>query len=111
MMLSLARRFLASAMLCIVAMGGGGMPVLDTLAFHGPSRLAESFQSHYEAGSDCHADGCSIRSDAAPRVLGDHAPEAPAVVSVVQPEPVPTGSSVPSSSISLRYLSRAPPSA
>lgn len=111
MIRSLARRFLASAMLFIVAVGGGGMPVLDILGFHGSTRIAESFQSHFEAGTDCHADGCSIRSDAAPQAVGDPSPTAPAVLSVVQPEPVLTGSAVPSSSISLRYLSRAPPSA
>lgn len=111
MIRSLARRSLASALLFLVAVGGGGMPVLDSLGLHGPSRLADSYQSHFEAGTDCHADGCSIRSDAAPRVLGDFAPKAPAVVSAVWPESVPSGSSVASSSISLRYLSRAPPSA
>ncbi len=109
MVRSLVRRFLASAMLLIVAVGGGGMPVVDTLAFHGPARLAESFQSHYEAGNGCHADGCSIRSDAAPQVLGNPSLEAPAVTSVVQAEPVSSGRTVPSSRISLHYLSRAPP--
>ena len=109
MVWSLVCRLLASAMLCVVAVGGGGMPVLDALVFHGPSRLVESFRPHYETSSSCHGDGCSIRSDASPRVLGDSAPQAPAIVTVEQLEPIPVGESVHSSTISLRYLSRAPP--
>jgi hypothetical protein len=109
--MSLVRRLLASAMLFVVAVGGGGMPTLDALVFHGPSRLAGSLRTHYEASSSCHSDGCSIRSDASPRVLGDAPPQAPAVVAVEQLDPVPFGESIPGSSISLRYLSRAPPAA
>src|SRR6185436_1973767 len=101
---SLVRRLVASAMLLMVAVGGGGMPVLDVLVFHGPTRLSESLQSHYEAGSGCHADGCSIRADAAPKVLGDPAPRAPAVVAVEQVEPVSFGESIPSRGLSLQYL-------
>jgi hypothetical protein len=111
MVTSLVRRLLASALLLVVAGGGGGMPVLDALAFHGPSRLSESLRTHYEASSSCHGDGCSIRSDAAPRVLGDHAPQAPRVVAAEQIQLVPVGESVPRSGISLQYLSRAPPTA
>ena len=110
MVISLVRRFLSLAMLLVVGGGGGGMPVLDSVAFHG-GRLSESFRTHYEASSSCHADGCSIRSDVAPRVLGDHAPQAPAVVATELVEPVPVGATVPSSRITLHYLSRAPPSA
>ena len=104
------RRSLASVMLCVIAFGGGGMPALDALVFHGPTRLVESLHSHYEASSSCHSDGCSIRSDAQPRVLGDLPPQAPAAIMLEHPEPVRSGESVPRSSITLRYLSRAPPS-
>jgi hypothetical protein len=110
MVTSLVRRLLASAMLFVVAVGGGGMPALDALVFHGPSRLVGSLRTHYEAASSCHGDGCSIRSDVSPRVLGDLPPQAPAIVPVKQVEPTLVGKTVPSSTISLRYLSRAPPS-
>ncbi|HEU5217829.1 MAG TPA: hypothetical protein VFU23_04175 [Gemmatimonadales bacterium] len=110
MVRSLVRRLLAATMLLVVALGGGGMPALDALVFHGPSRVAESFQSHYEASSGCHNDGCSIRSDAAPRILADPAPDAPPVIALRWSDPAHTGASVPGSAITLRYLSRAPPS-
>jgi hypothetical protein len=109
--MSLVRRLLALAMLLVIGGGGGDMPALDALVFHGPSRLAESLRTHYEASSGCHSDGCSIRSDAAPRVLGNHAPQAPSVVAIEQLEPISVGASVPSNGIFLPYLSRAPPSA
>ena len=111
MVMLLVRRLVASATLFLVAVGGGGMPVLDGLVFHGPSRLAESLRSHYEASSACHGDVCSIRSDAQPRTPGDLPPQGLAVVALEQPEPVPCGESIPSSAISLQYLSRAPPDA
>jgi hypothetical protein len=106
---SLVQRLVASAMLFVVAVGGGGMPALDALVFHGPSRLIESFRSHYEASGSCHSDACSIRSDVQPGVSGGLPPTAPAVVAVEQLAPAPFGESVSSTAITLRYLSRAPP--
>jgi hypothetical protein len=103
------RRFLASAMLCVVGVGGGGMPTLDALVFHGPTRRAESFRSHYEASDSCHADGCSIRSDVQPRSMGDRSPQAPLVVAVALVAAAPFRESVVGVSVSLRYFSRAPP--
>lgn len=111
MVMSLVRRLLALALLLVVAGGGGGLPVLDAVAFHGPSRLSESFRTHYEASSSCHADGCSIRSEAAPRILEDHAPAAPRVVAIRELQPVPVRETASSPTVSLPYLSRAPPAA
>ena len=105
----LVRRMVSAALLLVVGAGGGGLPMLDTLVFHDPDRLAEAFRAHYEASSSCHSDGCSIRSEAQPRILGDLPPQAPAVVAVEQLEPAPVGETVPSSTISVHYLSRAPP--
>ncbi len=106
---SLVRRLLATAMLCVVGVGGGGMPTLDALVFHGPSRLVESLRPHYEASSACHGDGCSIRSEAQPRILGDRPPEAPPVVAVQHVELASFREPVLRGSPSLRYFSRAPP--
>lgn len=106
---SLVRRALAAAMLLVVAVGGGGMPALDALVFHGPTRLVESLRSHYEASDSCHSDGCSIRSDVQPSAAGSLPPAAPAVVAVEQVELAPFGESLSSSISSFRYLSRAPP--
>jgi hypothetical protein len=109
MVRGLVRRSLALAMLFVVAVGGGGMPALDALVFHGPTRVMESFRSHYESSGSCHSDGCSIRSDVQPGVAGSLPPCAPAVVAVAQLQLAPIGESLSGSISSLRYLSRAPP--
>ena len=109
MISGLVRRLLASAMLFVVAVGGGGMPALDALVFHGPTRLSESFRSHYEASGACHNDGCSIRSDVQPSVSGTVPPRAPSVLVTSDVALVPFGEPISSSTVILRYLSRAPP--
>jgi len=111
MVRSLLRRVVSAALLLVVGAGGGSLPILDGLFFHGPDRLAEAFLPHYEASSSsCHADGCSVRSLAQSRVLGEAQP-APIVVAPfergVEFEPDARRSGA---QVSLAYLSRAPPS-
>lgn len=106
------RRVVSAALLFVIGFGGGGLPILDGLFFHGPDRLAESFRPHYEASStSCHADGCSVRSPVQSRVVGEGA-AAPRVIvpfaQVVEFEPDTPMAGV---QISFSYLSRAPPSA
>jgi hypothetical protein len=110
MVRSLVRRLVASALLFVVGAGGGGLPILDTLVFHGPDRLAEAARPHYEASSaSCHADGCSVRSLAQSRVLGDGWTTVRIVTpaeSSIDVEPAEPDFAV---SVSHPYLSRAPP--
>ena len=109
MVRELVRRVVALALALVVGAGGGRMPSLDALVAHGPSRLVESLQSHYETASDCHGDACSIGSDVQPRILGHLPPRAPAAGLVEQAKPAPLEESAPQSTLSLSYLSRAPP--
>lgn len=110
MVRSLLGRLVSAALLLIVGAGGGGLPILDTVVFHGPDRLAEAFRPHYEASSaSCHGDSCSVRSLTQTRPLGDDSPpvlladplELLTSISAAQPVLGRNGT--------LRYLSRAPP--
>lgn len=110
MVRSVVRRMVSAALLLVVGAGGGGLPMLDTLVFHGPDRLAEAFRPHYEASSSsCHGDGCSVRSLSQTRLLSDGW----SVVRVVVPfqSLVDVESVDPVSAVRLAspYLSRAPP--
>jgi len=51
----------AFLILCFTG-GGGGLPVLDGVIFHGRDQGTEILRSHFEATSGCHADGCTVRS-------------------------------------------------
>lgn len=104
------RRVVALALALVVGAGGGRMPSLDALVAHGPSRLVESHQAHYETASDCHGDACSIGSDVQPRVLGHMPPRAPAAGPFEPAKPASLDESAPRSAPYLSYLSRAPPS-
>lgn len=112
MVRSLVGRLVSAALLFVVGAGGGGLPILDGLFFHGPDRLADAFRPHYEASSaGCHADGCSVRSLAQSRVVGERSTRvqlaAPLenLILASTPEPALLRN------VTLRYLSRAPPSA
>jgi len=58
------RRLLAIALIFMISAGGGGLPVLDGLIYHSRGATPQDWQTHYEASSGCHADGCAIRSTA-----------------------------------------------
>lgn len=88
------------------------MPILDGLFFHGPDRLAESFRPHYEASSaSCHADGCSVRSLAQSRVVGESAAAPKVFVPFEQVLEFEPATPLAGMQVGLSYLSRAPPSA
>ncbi len=56
------RALKAAALVAVIASGGGGMPVLDVVLYHGlaPSR---STQPHFEpAGAHCHGELCRLDS-------------------------------------------------
>lgn len=110
MVASLVRRLVSAALLFVVGAGGGGLPIVDGIFFHGPDRLAEAFRPHYEASSaSCHGDGCSFRSLAQSRVISQGSLQVRLVaplkhlIAAVGAEPV-----LPRD-VTLRYLSRAPP--
>ena len=56
-------RLVSALSIALIAAGGGSLPVLDGLLFHGRG-TPETSRAHFEAGSGCHADGCGIRSTA-----------------------------------------------
>jgi len=56
-------RLVAALSIALIGAGGGSLPVLDGLLFHGRG-TPETSGAHFEAGSGCHADGCAIRSTA-----------------------------------------------
>src|SRR6185436_4961533 len=58
----LVRRVVSLFLLAIVAVGGGRLPTIDALVFHDSVEGSGSLGSHFEAGSGCHEDGCSVRS-------------------------------------------------
>lgn len=60
----MTRRLLSALLIALITSGGGGLPLLDGLAYHSRDRGGEILGSHYEASSGCHADGCSVRSTA-----------------------------------------------
>src|ERR1043166_4536579 len=61
---TLARWVLSVSLIATVGGGGGGLPTLDALLYHGSGDAAEALRPHYEATSGCHADRCPIRSPA-----------------------------------------------
>jgi hypothetical protein len=109
MVRTLVRRLVATVLLGAVAVGGGGMPVLDALVFHGPSRVAEAFRPHYEASSTCHGDGCSVRALAQSRFDTDRPVFELTAVAVHTVADIPLGASTAPLITAHRYLSRAPP--
>src|SRR5690242_2812504 len=58
------RRLLAITLIFMISAGGSGLPVLDALIYHSRDSTPQDWQTHYEANSGCHADGCAIRSTA-----------------------------------------------
>ena len=57
-------RSISLFLVALVAAGGGRLPTVDALAFHEADANTEEFRSHFEASSECHDDGCSVRSNA-----------------------------------------------
>lgn len=106
-------RLLACAILVfVIGAGGGGLPILDGLFFHGPDRLAESHRPHYEASSAfCHADGCSVHSLAQSRVVGEGTAAPPGIVPFPGVVAFEQATPMAGVQVSFSYLSRAPPSA
>ena len=106
----LVRRLVSLLLLAIVATGGGRLPFVDALAFHESVANPDSFQSHFEASSACHDDGCSVRSEAYATRLNPSI-GAPAL-SEVPPDDfraTPSVSAPPQSPTFASHLSRAPP--
>src|ERR1051325_606739 len=59
-----ARWVLSVSLIATVGGGGGGLPALDAVLYHGSGDAAEAVRPHYEATSGCHIDRCQIRSPA-----------------------------------------------
>jgi hypothetical protein len=64
MLRGLLPRLFSATLILLIGSGGGGLPVVDGLFFHGRDRAAEASLPHYEATAGCHSDGCAIRSTA-----------------------------------------------
>ena len=110
MVRELVGRLISAFLLALVAAGGGRLSTVDALVFHEGSAEADGFASHFEASSDCHEDGCSMRSTAhesrpGPSLAtpGIHA-SLPESVACAAPAP-----DVPPHFTSSSHLSRAPP--
>jgi hypothetical protein len=58
----LAVRLISALLLAIVAGGGGRLATVDALLFHEVVGTQDPVQTHYETSSECHDDGCSVRS-------------------------------------------------
>lgn len=97
-------------LLVIVAVGGGRLPTVDALVFHEGVDNPSALQSHFEASSACHDDGCSVRSVAhesrLSTWLGTPALKSTAPDDTVLPPFVPALPPVPAGT---SQLSRAPP--
>ena len=57
-------RLCSTALILLLAGGGGTLPVLDGLLFHRGDRVAAALRPHFEATGSCHSDSCTIRSTA-----------------------------------------------
>jgi hypothetical protein len=110
MVRELFRRLFSALLLALVAVGGGRLSTVDALVFHEGSAETDGFQSHFEASSGCHEDGCSMRSTAHESRPGPSL-AAPAIHAAL-PESVgaaPPVPDVPPRLASSSHLSRAPP--
>lgn len=108
---NLLRRLTSAGLLALMLGGGGGLPIVDAVAFHPFDGEQRTQHAHFEAGSGCHADQCAVRSTSAHSrysfdpvgglavagLLARFVPAAP----VATPRPTTLRSS---------HLSRAPPS-
>ena len=106
----LVRRLFSALLLALVAAGGGRLSTVDALVFHEASAESDGYRSHYEAGSGCHEDGCSMRSTAHESRPGPSL-AAPAI-HTLPPETVgapPPAPEVPPLFASSSHFSRAPP--
>jgi hypothetical protein len=61
-MVRLLKRLISALLLAIVAGGGGRLATVDAFVFHEAVGNRDPFHSHFEASSECHEDGCSVRS-------------------------------------------------
>jgi hypothetical protein len=94
----------------LMSSGGGELPALDALLFHGGRSVAVTERTHFETSAGCHADQCAIRATA------HHPPVTPTVVvsalELSEP-PAIVPSSNPARPLSafpiLQPFSRAPP--
>ena len=104
------KRLISVLLLAVVAGGGGRLATVDALVFHEVAGYQDPFVSHFEASSECHDDGCSVRSVAhetrfsvgiaVPSLILVLAAPAPAPVRVIDLSPAPHPSGL---------YSRAPP--
>lgn len=104
------RRVMSLLLLALVAGGGGTLPTVDALLFHETLADSATLGSHFEAGSDCHDDGCSVRSVAhesrlTPRLGTPALRTAPPEAALLLPVPVIAARTFPAST----HFSRAPP--
>ena len=59
---ALVRWIVPLVLLALVAGGGGRLQTVDALLFHEVVGEEDLSRSHFEASSECHDDGCSVRS-------------------------------------------------
>ncbi len=57
-------RLLCAGFILLMSGGGGDLPALDGLLFHGREPVPLTVPAHFEASGGCHADQCPIRSTA-----------------------------------------------
>jgi hypothetical protein len=98
-------------LILVMGSGGGELPALDGMLFHGHRAVPVTMTSHVEAWGGCHADQCTIRTTA------QHRPLTPAVavptLKVSEPEAVATpsfGAELLPAFPVFQPFSRAPPS-
>lgn len=110
MMKGLAVRLISALLLAIVAGGGGRLATVDALLFHEVVGTPDPVQTHYEASSECHDDGCSVRSVAHETRLSGTIAVPHLVVALPGPVPVPARDARPATPDRPSGLfSRAPP--
>ena len=104
------KRLISALLLAVVAGGGGSLATVDALLFHEVVGNPDPIQSHFEASSECHDDGCSVRSVAHETRLSASIAVAELVLDVPGSLPAPVRDADPSPAYRPSGLfSRAPP--
>lgn len=103
-------RSISVLLLAIVAVGGGRLPTVDALVFHEGVANPTAFQSHFEASSACHDDGCSVRTTAHETRLSSSFGTAPLKSLAPDDDVLPRfAPALPPAPAETSQLSRAPP--